>query len=44
MVNSAELLQHLRVFPALVRTNVEAFREELRDLGSQRPTILDFGS
>jgi hypothetical protein len=44
MVNSAELLKHLKAFPSLVRTNVEAFREELRDLGSQRPTILAFGS
>jgi len=44
MVNSAELLKHLKAFPSLVRTNVQAFREELRDLGSQRPTILAFGS
>ncbi len=44
MVNSADLLKHLRAFPSLVRTNVEVFREELRDLGSQRPTILAFGS
>jgi hypothetical protein len=44
MVNSAELLRHLKAFPSLVRTNVEAFREELKDLGSQRPTILAFGS
>jgi len=44
MVSSAELLKHLRTFPSLLRTNVEVFREELRDLGSQRPTILAFGS
>jgi len=44
MVKSAELIKHLRAFPSLVRTNVEAFREELRDLGSDRPTILAFGS
>jgi hypothetical protein len=44
MVTSADLLKHLRAFPSLVRTNVEMFREELRDLGSQRPTILAFGS
>ena len=44
MVDSAELLKHLRAFPSLVRTNVEVFREELRDLGSQKPTILAFGS
>ncbi len=44
MVNAAELLKHLKAFPSLVHTNVEAFREELRDLGSQRPTILAFGS
>jgi hypothetical protein len=44
MVSSAELLKHLRAFPSLLRINVEVFREELRDLGSQRPTILAFGS
>jgi hypothetical protein len=44
MVSSAELLRHLRASPSLVRTNIEAFREELRDLGSQRATILTFGS
>jgi len=44
MVSSAGLLKHLRTFPSLLRTNVEAFREELRDLGSQSPTILAFGS
>jgi hypothetical protein len=41
-VNSAELLKDLS--PSVVRTNVEAFRVELRDLGSQRPIILAFGS
>lgn len=44
MVSSAELLRHLRASPSLVHTNIEAFREELRDLGSQRPTILAFGT
>lgn len=44
MVSSAELLKHLRALPSLLRINVEVFREELRDLGSQRPTILAFGS
>ena len=44
LVNSAELLKHLKACPSLVRTNVEVFREELRDLGSQRPTILAFGA
>jgi hypothetical protein len=44
MVSSAELLSHLKARPSLVQANVEAFREELRDLGSQRPTILAFGS
>ena len=44
MVKSGDLLKHLREFPSLIHTNVEEFREELRDLGSQRPTILAFGS
>jgi hypothetical protein len=44
MVNSTELLKHLKAFPSLICTNVQAFREELKDLGSQKPTILAFGS
>lgn len=44
MKNSAELLKYLEASPSLVRSNVEAFREELRDLGSEKPTILAFGS
>jgi hypothetical protein len=44
MVRSAELLQHLRNCPSVVRSSVEVFREELTDLRARRPTILAFGS
>jgi hypothetical protein len=40
MARSTELLEHLHAFPDIVRTSVEMFREELRDLETQRPTIL----
>jgi hypothetical protein len=44
MVSSAELLRHLRAVPSLVQANIRTFRDELRDLGSRKPTILAFGS
>ena len=43
MVDSNALLKHLKASPALVRKNIEAFREELQDLNSGIPTILAFG-
>lgn len=43
LVKSDDLLKHLKERPSLVRANVEVFREELRDLGGERPTILAFG-
>ncbi len=44
MVKSTDLLDHLRTQPALVGSNIETFREEIRDLRSERPTILAFGA
>lgn len=44
MINSKDLLTHLRGHPALVAQNIEIFREELRDLNSTAPTILAFGA
>lgn len=43
MLNSKELLEHLKSHPALVEQNIEHFREELQDLNSSPPTILAFG-
>jgi hypothetical protein len=43
MVSSAQLLRHLKAVPSVVHKNVEVFREELRDLRAQKPTILAFG-
>ena len=44
MVDSRDLLEHLKASPALVRHNVERFLEELQDLNSGKPIILAFGS
>jgi len=44
MVDSNDLLEHLKASPSLVRQNVEAFREELQSLNSGKPTILAFGA
>lgn len=44
MVNSTDLLAHLRNRPALIRENADTFREELRDLRSSKPIILAFGN
>jgi len=43
MVDSGELLRHLRADPSLTQANVAMLRQELRDLGCPRPTILAFG-
>jgi hypothetical protein len=43
MVKSADLTSHLRAHPTLIPSNVNRFREELRDLPCRRPTILAFG-
>lgn len=43
MVKSTDLQNHLRVNPALVRSNIAMFREELCDLPCRQPTILAFG-
>lgn len=44
MINSKDLLEHLKLHPALVKQNIESFREELRDLNSTGQTILTFGA
>jgi hypothetical protein len=43
IVRSAELLRHLRECPSVVRRSVKVFREELKDLGAVKPTLLAFG-
>jgi hypothetical protein len=43
MIDSKDLLAHLKAYPALVEQNMEEFRNELRDLNSSPPTILAFG-
>lgn len=44
MVASNDLLAHLKESPGLLEKNIETFREELRDLASNKPLILAFGS
>jgi len=44
MLKSSDLLSHLRASPDLVGRNIEIFREELRDLNCNAPTILAFGA
>jgi len=43
MLDSKDLLAHLKDHPALVEQNIENFREELCDLNCSAPTILAFG-
>jgi hypothetical protein len=43
MLDSKDLLAHVKATPALVEQNIESFREELRDLNCSAPTILAFG-
>ena len=43
MVKSADLINRLRAYPALIDSNVTTFRQELDDLPCRRPTILAFG-
>ena len=40
MLDSKDLLAHLKAHPALVEQNIESFREEQRDLNCSAPTIL----
>jgi hypothetical protein len=44
MVKSGDLIRYLRGNPAVIESHIARFRDELRDLGCARPTILAFGS
>ena len=41
--NAGKLWQYLKENPAVIKRNVDRFREELRDLESREPIILAFG-
>src|SRR5215469_6544129 len=43
MINSKDVLKYLNENPAVIKRNVDRFREELRDLESREPIILAFG-
>ena len=44
MIDSKDLLAHLKANPDLVEQNIATLREELRDLSCSGPTILAFGA
>lgn len=41
---ASDLLKYVKTSPSLIRKNIAAFREELHDLTSKKPTILAFGT
>jgi hypothetical protein len=43
MVNSNDVLKHLEENPAVIKRNIDRFREELSDLDCREPIILAFG-
>lgn len=44
MVNSNDVLEHLKINPTIIEKNIEIFREEMQDLKSMAPIILAFGA
>ena len=40
---SGELVKYLDSHPDEVQSNVESFRQELRDIGAEKPTLVAFG-
>jgi hypothetical protein len=44
MVDSKALLMHLRKNLSLIRSNIDALRNELHDLGAKQPLVLAFGA
>src|SRR5215469_17266332 len=43
MLQSRDVVAHLKAHPEIVAANIERFREELQDLGAEPPIILAFG-
>ena len=41
--NSDELVKYLKTHPDEVQSNVESFRQELRDIGAEKPKLVAFG-
>ena len=41
---SGELVKYLKTHPDEVQSNVESFRQELRDIGAEKPTLVAFGN
>ena len=42
--NSDELVKYLKTHPDEVQSNVESFRQELRDIGVEKPKLVAFGN
>jgi len=43
-VDSLKVLSHLKKNPELEQKNVESFRQELKDIGSENPRLVAFGN
>ena len=41
---SKELVKYLKTHPDEVQSNVESFRQELRDIGTEKPKLVAFGN
>ena len=41
---SKELVKYLKTHPDEVQSNVESFRQELRDIGAEKPKLVAFGN
>ena len=41
---SKELVKYLKTHPDEVQSNVESFRQELRDIGAKKPRLVAFGN
>jgi len=42
--SSTEMMNHLRENKSFEKKNAEIFREELKDIGAENPTIVTFGN
>jgi len=43
-VDSQKVLSHIKKHPELEQQNVESFRQELKDIGTEKPRLIAFGN
>ena len=41
---SDKIAEYLKIDKALEQSNIESFRQELRDIGAEKPTLVAFGN